>query len=558
MKKAVKKYSKLALLAMLVSGCVSTQKEMQPSLADGGSRSVTILHTNDNHGRFWKNKRGEYGMSARKTLIDKIRKNKRAKGSIVLLLSGGDINTGVPESDLQDAKPDFLGMKAIGYDAMTLGNHEFDNSLKTIRWQESLVNFPFLSANIYNKTTGKRLFKPYKIFNRQGLRIAVMGLTTDDTVKIGNPEFLENIEFRSPIKEAKMLVPELRQKADLVIAVTHMGHYLNGKHTVNAPGDVALAREVSGIDLIVGGHSQNPVCMEGKKYDSKFGPGKSCKPDNQNGAWIVQAFEWGKYVGQVDLTVTAKGSKLDNYALIPVNLKVKKKDANGKTVKNAKGKTVRVFATKEIKEDKKIKKMLQKYQDKGGKALSEVIGRSNGKLVGDRDKIRFIPTNLGHLIAESQRQKANADVCVMNSGGIRDSISGGDITYKDVLKVQPFANAVGVLDVTGKELLAYLKFAASRPVDTGAYAQFAGVEVKIRKNKLIKATINGKRINKKKIYKLSLNTYLASGGDGYPKMDDRPSFVNTGFIDADVLKAFIQDNSPIMVEKYAPKNVDRK
>ena len=91
---------------------------------------ITVLHTNDHHGRFWKNKNNEYGMAARKTLIDSIRQEVKADGGSLLLLSGGDINTGVPESDLQDAEPDFKGMSKIGYDAMALGNHEFDNSLE--------------------------------------------------------------------------------------------------------------------------------------------------------------------------------------------------------------------------------------------------------------------------------------------------------------------------------------------------------------------------------------------------------------------------------------------
>ena len=97
------------------------------------SYKLTILHTNDNHGRFWSNRHGEYGMAARKTLIDSIRAEVAADKGQLLLLSGGDINTGVPESDLQDAEPDFKGMSMIGYDAMAIGNHEFDNELAVIR-----------------------------------------------------------------------------------------------------------------------------------------------------------------------------------------------------------------------------------------------------------------------------------------------------------------------------------------------------------------------------------------------------------------------------------------
>ena len=548
----------IAIAALLVTGC-STLTNMAGSTAK--STKVTILHTNDNHGRFWKNRRGEYGMAARKTLIDRISKEQEAKGYTVLVLSGGDINTGVPESDIQDAEPDFLGMKAIGYDAMAIGNHEFDNPMSVLKKQQSWVDFPFLSANIYSKKTGERLFTPYKLFNKNGLRIAVMGLTTDDTARVGNPEFLAGIEFRSPVEEAKKLVPMLRNKADLVIAVTHMGHYENGKRGINAPGDVALARAVKGLDAIIGGHSQEPICMDSSgtgKYVKKFKPGKSCVPDNQNGTWIVQAYEWGKYVGQADLTVDSKGVKLDSYALIPVNLKVKKKDKNGKTVKNAKGKTVRIYATQEIAEDKALKALLTPFQEKGKAGLSAVAGSTNGKLEGDRKKVRFIPTNLGYLIAEAQRSKVSADVAVMNSGGIRDSLQAGNITYKDVLTVQPFGNTICKIQLSGKDLMSYLTAAASKPIDSGAYAQFAGVDVIIRNNKLVRALINGQAISPAKSYSLALNSFLASGGDGYPKMDDKAGFVNTGFVDADVLRAFIKTRSPINIADYSPKNVNRK
>ena len=133
---------------------------------------ITVLHTNDHHGHFWRNEYGEYGLAAQKTLVDGIRKEVAAEGGSVLLLSGGDINTGVPESDLQDAEPDFRGMNLVGYDAMAIGNHEFDNPLTVLRQQEKWAKFPLLSANIYQKSTGERLFKPWALFKRQDLKIA--------------------------------------------------------------------------------------------------------------------------------------------------------------------------------------------------------------------------------------------------------------------------------------------------------------------------------------------------------------------------------------------------
>ncbi len=241
----------LALFAALSLGSLSAQAYEQDK-----TYKITILHTNDHHGHFWRNDYGEYGLAAQKTLVDGIRKEVAAEGGSVLLLSGGDINTGVPESDLQDAEPDFRGMNLIGYDAMAVGNHEFDNPLSVLRQQEKWSKFPFLSANIYQKSTGERLFKPWALFKRGGLKIAVIGLTTDDTAKIGNPEYFTDIEFRNPAAEAKLVIQELQQneKPDVILATTHMGHYDNGNHGSNAPGDVEMARSLpaGSLAMIVG------------------------------------------------------------------------------------------------------------------------------------------------------------------------------------------------------------------------------------------------------------------------------------------------------------------
>lgn len=147
-----------------VLGCTSST--LDPVSSNSSTEYLTILHTNDNHGRFWHNEKGEYGMAARKTLIDSLRNDAQKQGHAVLLLSGGDINTGIPESDLQKAEPDFKGMALIGYDAMALGNHEFDNPIAILKQQQKWVNFPFLSANIFEKSTGEHAFDGYKIFKK--------------------------------------------------------------------------------------------------------------------------------------------------------------------------------------------------------------------------------------------------------------------------------------------------------------------------------------------------------------------------------------------------------
>ncbi|WP_072054310.1 bifunctional UDP-sugar hydrolase/5'-nucleotidase UshA [Aliivibrio fischeri] len=535
-----------AALVTTLAGCATTS---EPAWQEDTTYKITVLHTNDNHGRFWQNKYGEYGMAARKTLIDDIRTEVQAEGGSVLLLSGGDINTGVPESDLQDAEPDFKGMNKIGYDAIALGNHEFDNPLDVLQKQIDWAEFPMLSANIYDKKTGERMYQAYEIFEKQGIKIAVVGLTTEDTAKIGNPEYIGSLEFRDPKLEAKKVIAELNEteKPDLIFAVTHMGHYENGERGINAPGDVALARslDMGELDMIVGGHSQEPVCMEGPNLIKKnFKPGDECKPDQQNGTWIVQAHEWGKYVGKADFEFRNGELEMVSYDLIPVNLKKKV---------NIDGKKQRVFIEDEIEQDAELLAFLKPFQEKGQGQLNVKIASTNGKLEGDRNVVRFEQTNLGRLIATSHMVRAKADFAVMNSGGVRDSIEAGDVTYKDVLTVQPFGNIVTYANMTGKEVLDYLNVVATKPVDSGAYAQFAGIKMTVENGKVSNVFIGGKQLRLDKTYRFTVPSYNAAGGDGYPKISDHPGYVNTGFVDAEVLKDFLETNSPIDVNKFAPR-----
>lgn len=514
---------------------------------------ITILHTNDHHGHFWRSDDREYGLAAQKTLVDSVRKEVAAEGGSVLVLSGGDINTGVPESDLLDAEPDFRGMNLIGYDAMAVGNHEFDNPMEVLRQQEKWAKFPFLSANIYQKSTGERLFKPWAIFKRQDLKIGVIGLTTDDTAKIGNPEFFTDIEFRKPADEAKLVIQELngldeKERPDILIATTHMGHYDNGEHGSNAPGDVEMARSLpaGSLAMIVGGHSQNPVCMAAEnKKQVDYVPGTPCAPDRQNGIWIVQAHEWGKYVGRADFEFRNGEMKLVHYQLIPINLKKKVVYDNGESE--------RVLYAPEIPENAQMLSLLTPFQNKGKAQLAVKIGSVNAPLEGDRSKVRFVQTNLGHLILAAQMARTGASFAVMSGGGIRDSIAAGDITYKDVLKVQPFGNVVVYADMTGKEVVDYLTAVAQMKPNSGAYPQFSHVSFTMANGKLNDLKIGGEPVDVNKTYRMATLSFNATGGDGYPRLDDKPGYVNTGFIDAEVLKQYIQQNSPLDAATLEPQ-----
>ena len=513
-------------LVLTLAGC-SSLAPSEP--VKDKTYSITILHTNDHHGRFWQNRDGEYGMAARKTVIDGIRAEVASAGGYTLLLDGGDVNTGVPESDLQDAVPDFKGMNLLSYDAMAVGNHEFDKSPAVLAMQRKLAAFPMLSANIYR--AGERLFDPYKLFNLGGVRVAVMGLTTEDTYKLGNPDNMQGMDFRNPIQEAAKLVPELRSKADVVIAATHMGHYENGRHGIQAPGDVEMARAVTGLDLVVGGHTQNPACMRAENVmDTTYVPGTACQPDRQNGTWIVQAHEWGKYVGRADFQYRNGTFTLVKYALIPVNLK----------------------NTPTIAENPDMLAMLKPYQDFGQKKLHINVGTSDGMFEGDRAYVRKRATNLGMLIGQSMMEKTHADFAVLNAGGVRDSLPAGAITYKDILQVQPFGNTLCTITLSGREVLDYLSVSYKMSPGAGGFAHLSGVELITANGVMLQARIGGAFVDTDKRYTMVINSFMAVGGDGYPVFTGHPGFVNTGFVDAEALRGYIALHSPLQIERYAP------
>lgn len=510
----------------------------------------TVLHTNDHHGHFWPNARGEYGLAAQKTLMDKMRYEVQARGGGALILSGGDINTGMPESDLLDAEPDFRGMNLVGYDAMAIGNHEFDNPLAVLRQQEKWAKFPLLSANIYQKSSGKRLFKPWAVFNRMGLKIAVIGLTTEDTAKIANPAFLQDIDFRDPIAEAQKAVDELRarEKPDVIIALTHMGHYDNGNHGSNAPGDVTLARTLppGTINMIVGGHSHDAVCMEKNNVNqTDYQPGTPCRPDQQNGVWIMQAKEWGKYIGRGDFIFRNGELTLENYQLVPVNLKHK--------ITNQDGSESWLTWSEEIPGNSAMMKLLTPFKKRGEAQLQVNVGRAEGTFNGERNKVRFEQTNMGQLILRAQMTRTGADFAVMSGGGIRTSLPSGAVTYHDILEVQPFANQVCLVTLKGDEVARYLAVVANIKPDSGGFAQFANVSLVADGSGVSDIKINGEPLEMTKTYRLAVNSFNAAGGDGYPRLDQHAGYVNTGLVDAEVLKRYISEHSPLKASDYAPR-----
>ena len=272
---------------------------------------LTILHTSNHNGHFVKFDQYPItnigGMAARSTLVNIVRAEVEETGGHVLLLSGGDVNTGTPESDLLYAEPDFKLMKMLDYDAMVLGNLDLHHPLEVLKKQQEWAGFPFLSANVVNKETGELLVSPYIIKEFEGLRVAIFGLTleqADFITKHGG-----TLDSQNVIETTKTLMPKLRAEADVIIALAHIGFRLEPDGLWRrTPDIVQLVKEVPGIDVVIGGESTTTM-----KDVAVIG-----------NSLIVQAGECGLYVGRLDLTIDSEAQKkIAPYAckLIPVNVK---------------------------------------------------------------------------------------------------------------------------------------------------------------------------------------------------------------------------------------------
>ena len=497
------------------------------------TEKLTILTTNDHHGHFMANRKGEYGMAARMTLVEKIRREVQDNGGHLLLLSGGDINTGTPESDFLKAEPDIKAMNLIGYNAMAVGNHEFDKGYEVLKQQMQWANFPFLSANIFWEKEQTPAFTPYAIKKMGTLRVAIVGLSTTDTPMRTSRENVTGLIFKEPVSVIQDLMPTLKQQSDMIIVVSHMGFYKNGNHGIDAPGDVTLAQKVDGIDFIAGGHT----------HEALTSPGRI------NKTLIVQAGDWGRYLSRTDLEYSREtGVVLKKYQLIPINL------ANKNKTDTLEDQTTDHMVWEKIFPNVEMTALLAPYAEKVEKQLQQQIGSVDGYFEGDRDVIRSQETNLGNLVAYAMASIAGCNIGIQNSGGIRDSLVKGPITFRDLIKIHPFGNTISQVTLIGSELKQYLEKVLSLPAGHGSFAQIWGVTATLQGEKIVKLSINGQPVEDETLYKLALNSFIATGGDGYPDMSEHFSYVDTGYTMDQAIIALFEQRKTVTTSEFQAKN----
>lgn len=485
-----------------------------------GDAQLVILHTNDTHGHpaeFPNLEENGGGLAARAMLIDKYKKSYNN----VLILDAGDLNTGRPESDLFGAEPDLKGMNAIGYDAMTLGNHEFDKPLDQLKKQMEMASFPFLCANIKYKD-GSLITKPYIIKTMpDGFKVGILGLTTSTLPDIGSPKIVGQLIIEDEVEAAKRYLPELKEQCDYLIALTHMGIYGEDE------GSMKLAREISDFDLIIDGHSHTLL----KKPITKIDNG------SYNITPIVQAGQWGSFLGVAEVTFENGKSELTNWKAEAVNY--------NKMVKNEQGGYDLKQYGRPVEIDNDIKDMMKPYVEKANARLAKKIGTARDKY--ENTFIRKKETELGNLICDAMQWKLRdlkPDFTLNNGGGIRTNMPKGDVTLKNIFEILPFDNTVAMVTLTGSELKDLFDYIGEIKNGKGSFPQVSK-EVKFAINYQTKTTsdilINGEPIDDSKEYKVVTNSYLMSGGDGYKVFKEAEKNYDSSVLQRDALAEYIEE-----------------
>lgn len=459
---------------------------------------LVLLHTNDSHGSVLSvDSLG--GMAERATFVRMI----RDKYAGVLLVDAGDLNTGQAISNMFDAHPDIEAYNYMGYDAVTVGNHEFDKPVTTLLQQMQWAHFPFVVSNIDYE--GKELGVKYLIKQVNGVKVGIFGLTTKNTENVS--VHAKEVRFYDEVKTAREMVRLLQdQKVDVIIGLVHLGFT---KSTPDFVTSCVLADSVSGVDILVDGHSHSYIE----------------EPVRVNNTWIVTANQSGRYVGKGILKV--KDGRLVDFHWEPVQIKGFRPD------------TVLV-------------NRLQPYIEASNKDLMTVIGEASAEYALFENGVnmaRFKEVALGDLVADALTWKAQelglqADFGLTNSGGIRDGLPAGKLTKGDVLAVLPFGNELEVVAMKGSDVRRLFDFLATVVPGNGAFAQVsAEVEVVYdaagRKVKSLK--IKGQPVQDDQVYYMATCDYVAAGKDGYDAgLGGITSREKTSRLMSDVLMEYIR------------------
>jgi len=506
---------------------------------------LDIMFTNDVHGGIDRSQAtfinpnfppqlGGGGSAA--TLIKHVRSLKTANRTS-LLLDAGDFFQGRPVGTVTNGKAVIEYMNAIGYDAMTVGNHEYDIDEKKLTETLEMANFPILGSNILDRRTGEIPWYvlPYTIVHKRGLRIGILGVTTTDTEKMSFPENIKNVRFLNEKETTAKYVKHLREErnCDLIILLAHAGlpydpvaGYLSRYDAKGNPkyeqrigvwgyDTQELAREVPGIDIILGGHMH-------KGFGEPW-------IDPVNHTLVVQGYAYGSGVGWITLTIDPETKTLTGFEKPALR----------------EGVLVTLFEDQFI-PDEKIGSQIAEQVAVAEKGMDEVIGTAGVYL--SRVNVDA-QSYMGNTVVDAMRNETGADFAFINLGGIRSDIKQGPVTYRNVFDVMPFDNLVISFTCTGEFLKRIIE---TRVADSRAGLIVSGVKVaysRKRKNfdRVTQLYIGGQPWDPNKLYKVTTTDFLMQGNAGLTLLTQVPEsdIIYHQINLRDAIVNYFKRNSPI-------------
>jgi len=512
---------KLVLVGSMVALCLAFGLFREQAAEPGFE--LTVLHTNDIHSHYesfqpW-NEPVQGGVARLATAVAGVRN----EVDHALLVDAGDQFQGTLYFNVGKAQVVADVMNALGYDAMCPGNHEFDAGPGELARLADAVGFPIVSANV-DSTDEPALagrLVPYTVVTLSGEEVGILGLTTEHTESSSNPG--DRVRFEDARTSAARAVEALEaQGIDRIIALTHLGY----------ERDLAVAASVSGIDILVGGHSHTRLGAD----EDAAGPYPTViSSPRGEPVVVVTAYEWGRQLGRLDVTFDALG----RVAEVAGNL---------------------VAIDESIEEDPAVTQILARYAVDIEALKATAVGTTDVDLLGERTPVRTGETNLGNLICDAMVWKTTAlgaQAAMQNGGGIRASIPAGEITMGNVLEVLPFGNQITTVSLTGRQLKAALENGVGGVEgEAGCFPHVSRLRYsydpssdpgqRIRSVALWDEEIAGYRpVVETETITLATNTFLAGGGDGYQALAEAAQRYDTGWLLSDVLAEYLDSMSPV-------------
>ncbi|MEJ2054371.1 MAG: bifunctional UDP-sugar hydrolase/5'-nucleotidase [Calditrichaceae bacterium] len=508
---------------------------------DTDNLKLYICYTNDVHGGITEQEADFLnpnfppmlgGGASAAEIIAQYREIAQENGDIFLLLDAGDIFQGTPVGTKTAGKAVIDYMNAVGYDAVTAGNHDFDLGKDTFINLTKQADFPILSANLIDKSTDSLFsyIKPYTIKETAGLRIGIFGITTEATEQMSFPQNLKGLDFTAELPAAQKAVDALHKKGvDIVIGLVHLGlpydpeegykalkeetrQNIIKKSYLNA---MEMAHYVKGIDILFGGHIH-------KGYDEPWS-------DPVNHTLVFQNYGNGGNLGMTVIDIDRKTKTIAGYKL------------------PGKEGGLLLLTEDEFWPDPKVYASIKEVQNEVEKGYDEVIGVTEYALTRAQGEA---PMN--NLICDAMIEAAGADFSFTNFGGIRADLKTGPITPRDIFKVLPFGNSIVVLHLQGDFLKKLIegKIAGDRSGLAIGGGQVIYDRSRPDGDKIEVFKISGESVMPDKIYRVATTDYLAEGNSGLSELADLPETKvdRTGMLLSDAVTQYIQNHSPLKIK----------